>query len=163
MGNGILFIVALASLYTLIALGWRFQSRLRLKTQWEAGRAALERGDVEAASRAYAKCVAREPMWAAARSMLAGCLARLGRGDEAEREARLVAEMNPRDPESWRALCMFYALFLPDRLDGVRAAFGEMRRLDPGASAALLRDPAMARLAPHLDGGAPPSGGGSAV
>ena len=163
MGNGILFIVALASLYTLIALGWRFQSRLRLKTQWEAGRAALERGDVEAASRAYAKCVAREPMWAAARSMLAGCLARLGRGDEAEREARLVAEMNPRDPESWRALCMFYALFLPDRLDGVRAAFGEMRRLDPGASTALLRDPAMARLAPRLDGGSPPSGGGDAV
>jgi len=163
MQDSVLLVAAVAALYTLIAVGWRLLSRVRMKMHWDAGRAALERGDLESAAVAYAKCVALEPMWAVARSMLAGTLARMGRGEEGEREARLVAEMNPRDPESWRALCMFYALFMPEREEETRAAFEELRRLDPAAADKFLRDPDIARRAPHLGAVLPPSGGGAPV
>ena len=144
--NQVLLLVGLAVLYMGIALGWRLVKQSRLRGQWDLGRGALERGDLEAAAVAYKKCVGMAPLWGAARTLLAGTLARLGKTDEAEREARMVADLHPRDPESWRGLCQFYAMFMPDRAERARDALGRLRELDAAAAEALLNDPRMARL-----------------
>ncbi len=138
-------------MYMLAALGWRLVKQSRLRGQWNLGRGALECGDLEKAAGAYRKCVAMAPLWAAARTLLAGTLARLGRMEEAEREARMAADLHPRELESWRGLCQFYMLFMPDRADGAREALERMRELDPGAAADFLREPRMAPLRRILD------------
>lgn len=147
----VLFLVGLAVMYMSIALGWRLMKQSRLRGQWDLGRMALERGDLEAAADAYKKCVGMAPLWGAARTLLAGTLARLGKTDEAEREARMAADLHPRDPESWRGLCQFYALFMPDRAERARDALDRLRELDAAAAEALLDDPRMARLRRNLD------------
>ncbi len=153
----VLFLAGLAVLYTGIAVGWRLVKQSRLRGQWDLGRGALERGDLEAAVDAYKKCVGMAPLWGAARTLLAGTLARMGRTDEAEREARMAADLHPRDPESWRGLCQFYALFMPDHADRAREAVDRLRELDAAAADALLSDPRMARLRRALEA----SGGGA--
>lgn len=149
----VLLLVGLAVLYMSVALGFRLFKQSRLRRQWDLGRESLERGDLDKAAAAYRKCVAMAPLWAAARTVLAGTLARMGRMGEAEREARMAADLHPRELESWRGLCQFYMLFMPDHADGARAALDRMRELDNDAAEAFLKEPRMAPLRRVLSSG----------
>lgn len=99
-----------------------------LAAAWKRGMEALKGRDFAAVNEAFHYIVKKRPGWAMARRMLARGLAGVGRHDEAEREFRLAAQLEPRNPEGHIDLAVFLVSVAPERreeaLSCIEAALG---------------------------------------
>lgn len=108
----------LIGLTVLAAAMWYFASRRRrIVGKWKEGVAAFERGDMETAAKALRVCLRDAPTWVPARRLLGRALVAAHRIDEAEKELRLAAELEPRNPDGHLDFAIFLAQFAPNRPD----------------------------------------------
>ncbi|NOZ28643.1 MAG: glycosyltransferase [Chloroflexi bacterium] len=101
-----------------------------------AGQAALERGDLEAAAREFARVAEQFPDMAAAHTALGSTLVALGRVEEAIPALRRATELVPQAAALQNQLGV--ALYQLNRLDEAEAAFLRAREEDPEDVEAML-------------------------
>lgn len=100
-----------------VTLAFFASRRRRIVSKWKEGAEAFQRGDMEAAAKALRACLRLEPAWVPARRLLGRALVATHRIDDAEKELRLAAEMEPRNPDGHLDFAFFLARFAPDRPD----------------------------------------------
>jgi predicted Zn-dependent protease len=161
-------ITGVALLLGLLGLqaGMRYFTVLRTKKAWEGAQADLGRGDLESAEKRIARCIKLMPLWLQPRYVLGAVLARQGKLEQAEAELKMAQALQPREPDGFIELGIFYITSANREQDGVEALRAAVtndpkawRRLesDPRLEA-FRKTPAFAALqrehdgAPHRDG-----------
>lgn len=114
---GILMLLGLVG----IQLGFRYLSVYRTKKAWAQAQADLERGDLASAERGIARCVKLMPLWLHPRFLLGAILARQGKLKEAEEQLKLAQALQPREPEGFIELGIFYVTEADRVPEGIEA------------------------------------------
>ena len=131
------------------SIAFLWSRRYRLRKAWKDSIAALERGDFPAAERSLRKCLRQAPSWVPPRRLLGRALVALRRFDEAEKELRLAAQFEPRNPESHLELAVFLSNCPPVRLDEALASLRTALDFAPAMRDEVRRMPALALLRKH--------------
>jgi Flp pilus assembly protein TadD len=148
MNRDVVFILLLGGVYIGIMLAWKRFRIHQIKQWWTAGHAALAGDDAGAAVAAFRKCLRIWPAAPNFHEALGTALSRLGRLEEAERELRLAADLEPSRAQSQLNLALFYAFAVPGRDCDAVAAFERVRELDPALAKQAL---AQAHIAARLE------------
>lgn len=115
------------------AWGWQWTRGRRAHAAWKQGLEALQRNDFAAAEKTFRRCVKAAPTSATARRMLGRALFMTGKHEEAEKTLRFGADLEPRNPEGFIELAIFYmARPAPDEakaLDALESAWPHAPRL----------------------------------
>lgn len=143
--------LGLAILFSIVGFQvWRrHRLKHRLKALWDEAQAALKADRLDEAERALRESLKLLPLLVVARRALGAVLAKQGRLDEAGRELKLAAELQPRKPEGYLDLALFYAQFQPERADEAVDALVAAARHAPDLRAQIAREPRFAALRGH--------------
>jgi predicted Zn-dependent protease len=141
-------LIGVAILVGLVGLkmGGQYWSVWRLKQWWATGNQALEAKDLKTAERAFARCVKVMPTWPTGRTMLGVVLAAQGKIDRAEEQFKFASDLEPKNPEGYLGLLLFYALHRPDHPGNAVKALEKAIALDPATPARLRNDPRLEQL-----------------
>lgn len=123
--------------------------QIRLKKHWKRAQEALREEDLDSAAAALRRCISLMPLWVMARGTLGVILARQGKLDEAEEQLKLAAELQPRRPEGFVELGLFYALHCEGREDDAIGAFVNAAEHAPELAEQIRRDPRLKHLHAH--------------
>lgn len=118
----------------------------RLRRWWERADEACRNHDYDAAEQALVKCVAVMPLWVPARTLLGIVHANQGKIAEAEEHLKMASALQPRKPDGFVQLGLFYAAHFPDRADDAIDAVAKAIEYDPELSTALAADPRLEGL-----------------
>lgn len=124
----------------------RRQLKRRLKDLWDVAQAAIKDGRMEEAERALRASLRLLPLLVVARRALGAVLAKQGRVEEAAKELNLAAELQPRKPEGYLDLALFYVQFQPERADEAVAALAKAVEFAPELRGEIAREPRFAPL-----------------
>ncbi len=141
----LLLIAGVLAVRGLISLGRNY----RLKKNWMRASEALKENDLDTAAVALRRCISLMPLWVMARGTLGVILARQNKLEEAEEQLKLAAELQPRRPEGFVELGLFYALHFDTRDDDAVGAFARAIENAPELAQQLRQDPRLARLRAH--------------
>jgi len=123
--------------------------RHRIVSKWNEGIQAFERGDMDAAAKAFRACLRNAPTWVPARRLLGRALAATHRVAEAEKELQLAAKLEPRNPEGHLDFAIFLAHYAPDRPDDAIDALAEAVEHGPRLREKLMSIEPLAPLRNH--------------
>ena len=146
MSSNLMFGIAVLVSLVLYQIAARQVRLLRLKRAWTRGHEALKATQLEVAEQEFRRCVRLMPMWKAGRSLLGVVLAQLNRLDEAEEEFKMVASLEPRQPDGHLALAYFYATHRPERAEEAVLSLREAVQCDPALLSRLRNDPRLGSL-----------------
>ncbi len=98
------------SAFALMVGAWvrQWTAGRRAGQAWRQGMAALEQQDLATAEKAFQHCVKTAPSSAVARRMLGSVLRMKGDYAAAEEHLRFGADLEPRNPEGYLDLALFY-------------------------------------------------------
>lgn len=141
---------ALGIAVLLSIIGFRYyrshKAQQQLLERWKEAQRALVEKRIDDAERLLRDCLKRMPLMIIARRALGAVLAQQGRLDEAERELKMAADLQPRKPEGHLDLALFYARYQPERTSDTIRALDEAIKHAPTLREDILRDPRFAPL-----------------
>ena len=147
--NQIVLAITVVAGLVVVRLGLGNLRKLRLKRCWERASAALDANDLDGAEYALRQCVRLVPLFVPARSMLGVVQARQGKLDEAEKQLRMAAELQPKEAGGYVALGLFYAGLGNERADDAVAALGKAVECAPDVRDKLREDTRLDPLHNH--------------
>lgn len=144
-------VAGLALLLGLVSFQYykRHKHQKNIERLWREAQAALTEQRIADAERLLRECVKEMPLFIMARRALGAVLAQENRFDEAEKELKLAAELQPRKPEGHLDLALFYARFQPERIDDAVNALKEVITHAPQLRQDIYRDARFAAFKDH--------------
>lgn len=107
-------ITILAAVLGIGLIAWKFYRdatlQKRAQRAWNRASAAYEEGDLGAACEGFGRVVRMVPTWAPGRRMFGRTLVQAGLNDDAEREFRMAAALDPKSAPAHVDLGLFLAL-----------------------------------------------------
>lgn len=149
MWQEILVPVAVVVALVLFQVGLRYIRLWRVKRWWHRASQSMEAGDLAKASQALHRCVKLMPLWVPARILLASVQASQGNTDDAEKELKLAAQLEPKSAEGHAQLALFYATYRPERDEDARESLRLALKFDPNLRERIRTDPRLKAIRNH--------------